>query len=101
MKNKSDTKNLSRRKLLKGGAVAAGATAASTLAAPAAIGQAPVVVKMQTSWPASDIWMDFAREYVDRVEQMSGGRLKVDLLPAGAVVGDHAAAWWRDSTAGS
>ncbi|GAB4225370.1 MAG: TRAP transporter substrate-binding protein [Kiloniellaceae bacterium] len=86
MKNKSDTKNLSRRKLLKGGAVAAGATAASTLAAPAAIGQAPVVVKMQTSWPASDIWMDFAREYVDRVEQMSGGRLKVDLLPAGAVV---------------
>jgi len=86
VKNKSDTKNLSRRKLLKGGAVAAGATAASTLAAPAAIGQAPVVVKMQTSWPASDIWMDFAREYVDRVEQMSGGRLKVDLLPAGAVV---------------
>src|SRR3546814_15202898 len=31
--------------------------------------------------------MDFAREYVDRVEQMSGGRLKIDLLPAGAVVG--------------
>ena len=44
-------------------------------------------MKMQTSWPASDIWMDFAREYVARVEKMSGGRLKVDLLPAGAVVG--------------
>jgi len=41
---------------------------------------------MQTSWPASDIWMDFARQYVDRVEQMSNGRLKVDLLPSGAVV---------------
>jgi TRAP-type mannitol/chloroaromatic compound transport system substrate-binding protein len=31
--------------------------------------------------------MDFAREYVARVEEMSGGRLKIDLLPAGAVVG--------------
>jgi TRAP-type mannitol/chloroaromatic compound transport system substrate-binding protein len=41
---------------------------------------------MQTSWPASDIWMDFARQYVERVESMSGGRLKIDLLPAGAVV---------------
>ena len=86
MKDKTENKALSRRKLLKGGAIAAGATAASTLAAPAAIGQAPVVVKMQTSWSASDIWMDFARQYVDRVEQMSGGRLKIDLLPSGAVV---------------
>ena len=50
------------------------------------LAQAPVVVKMQTSWPASDIWMDFAREYVTRVEEMSGGRLKIDLLHAGAVV---------------
>jgi len=43
-------------------------------------------MKMQTSWPASDIWMDFAREYITRVEQMSGERIKIDLLPAGAVV---------------
>src|SRR5690606_24825488 len=57
------------------------------LAAPAVLAQSPLVVKMQTSWPASDIWMDFAREYVTRVEEMSNGRLKVDLLPAGAVVG--------------
>lgn len=87
MKDTTENKTFSRRKLLKGGAIAAGATAASTLAAPAVVGQSPVVVKMQTSWPASDIWMDFARQYVERVEQMSGGRLKVDLLPAGAVVG--------------
>ncbi|MGF1628089.1 MAG: TRAP transporter substrate-binding protein [Kiloniellaceae bacterium] len=87
MKDNTENKTLSRRKLLKGGAIAAGATAASTLAAPAVLGQSPTVVKMQTSWPASDIWMDFAREYVDRVDQMSGGRLRIDLLPAGAVVG--------------
>ena len=42
---------------------------------------------MQTSWPAADIWMDFARQYVERVEAMSGGRLKIDLLPSNAVVG--------------
>jgi TRAP-type mannitol/chloroaromatic compound transport system, periplasmic component len=31
--------------------------------------------------------MDFAQQYIDRVEAMSGGRLSIDLLPAGAVVG--------------
>ena len=46
-----------------------------------------VSVKMQSSWPASDIWMDFARQYITRVEEMSNNRIKVDLLPAGAVVG--------------
>ncbi|RST87779.1 TRAP transporter substrate-binding protein [Aquibium carbonis] len=79
---------ISRRRFLRNASFAgAGAAAATTLAAPAVLAQEPVVVKMQTSWPASDIWMDFAREYTTRVEEMSAGRLKVDLLPAGAVVG--------------
>ena len=82
-----DKKALSRRSFLRTGALAGGAAAGSVLAAPAVLAQAPLVVKMQTSWPAADIWMDFAREYVARVEEMSGGRLKIDLLPAGAVVG--------------
>ncbi len=75
-----------RRSFLKIGATAGGA-AAGTLAAPAVLAQSPLVMKMQTSWPASDIWMDFARQYTDRVKEMSGGRLTVDLLPAGSVVG--------------
>jgi TRAP-type mannitol/chloroaromatic compound transport system substrate-binding protein len=79
------TKPVSRRSLLKGGAVAAGA-AASSLAAPAVLAQAPIVIKMQTSWPPSDIWMDFARQYTERVQLMSGGRIKFDLLASGAVV---------------
>ena len=86
----TDTRDsgLSRRSFLRKGALGgSAAAAASVLAAPAVLAQAPVVVKMQTSWPASDIWMDFAREYVTRVEEMSGGRLKIDLLPAGAIVG--------------
>jgi TRAP-type mannitol/chloroaromatic compound transport system substrate-binding protein len=83
----SENKSLSRRKFIKGTGIAAGA-AAATLAAPAVVtAQSPKVLKMQTSWPASDIWMDFARQYIERVEKMSNGRLKIDLLPAGAVVG--------------
>jgi len=31
--------------------------------------------------------MDFARQYIERVERMSAGRVKFELLPAGAVVG--------------
>ena len=80
-------KTLSRRSFIAKGGLAAGAAATGVLAAPAVLAQSPIVVKMQTSWPASDIWMDFAREYTTRVEEMSGGRLQFDLLPAGAVVG--------------
>ena len=77
----------SRRKFLKGSLATAAGVAAGTFGAPAVVtAAAPKVVKMQTSWPSSDIWMDFARQYVDQVEKMSGGRLKIDLLPAGAVV---------------
>lgn len=77
----------SRRQFLKGGLLATGGVAASSLAAPAVLAQSPIVVKMQTSWPSGDIWMDFARQYVDRVQEMSAGRIEIDLLPAGAVVG--------------
>jgi TRAP-type mannitol/chloroaromatic compound transport system substrate-binding protein len=87
MTHSGEARALSRRSFLRKGALGGTAAAASTLAAPAVLAQSPIVVKMQTSWPAADIWMDFARQYVTRVEEMSNGRLKIDLLPAGAVVG--------------
>lgn len=74
-----------RRSFLKKSAFAGGATAGA-LAAPAVLAQAPIVLKMQTSWSASDIWDEFAKDYAARVDQMSGGRLQIDVLPAGAVV---------------
>ena len=83
----TDSKALSRRKFLKTSTVGGVAAAAGTLAAPAVLAQAPVVLKMQSSWPASDVFQEMAQQYVDRVQAMSGGRLKIDLLPAGAVVG--------------
>ena len=82
------TNTISRRRFLRNASLTgAGAAAATTLAAPAVLAQAPLTIKMQTSWPSSDIWMDFAAEYTTRVEEMSGGRVRFDLLPAGAVVG--------------
>ncbi len=81
-------KHLDRRRFLQRSALAGGSVvAASTLAAPAVLGQSPIVMRMQTSWPASNIWDEFAKDYATRVEEMSGGRLKIDVLPAGAVVG--------------
>ncbi|UEM06053.1 TRAP transporter substrate-binding protein [Skermanella rosea] len=84
---KTEETTVSRRKFLRTGALGAGA-AAGALAAPAVVtAQSPIVLKMQTSWPSSDIFQDMAKQYVERVEAMSGGRLRIDLLPAGAVVG--------------
>ena len=82
----TDSKNLNRRSFLRKTALAGGAATAGTLAAPAVLAQAPLVVKMQTSWGAANIWDEFAKDYAARVDEMSGGRLKVDVLPAGAVV---------------
>jgi TRAP-type mannitol/chloroaromatic compound transport system substrate-binding protein len=76
----------SRRRFLKGAAIAtAGATAA--IAAPHVARAQNTVLKMQGSWGASDIFSDMARQYADRVGAMSGGTLTIDYLPAGAVVG--------------
>jgi TRAP-type mannitol/chloroaromatic compound transport system substrate-binding protein len=83
---KSKDKSVSRRRFLTTGAVAAGA-GAGALAMPSVVtAQSPIVIKMQSSWTASDIFHEMAGQYVQRVEAMSGGRLKIDLTPAGAVV---------------
>ena len=75
-----------RRKFLKGAAVAT-AGAGAALAAPHVARAQSTVLKMQGSWGASDIFSDMARQYADRVGAMSGGSLTIDYLPAGAVVG--------------
>ncbi|SFQ96040.1 TRAP transporter substrate-binding protein [Poseidonocella sedimentorum] len=79
-------KTINRRSFLKKTALAGGTAAGGALAAPAVLAQAPIVIKLQTSWGASNIWDEFAKDYANRVDEMSGGRLKVDVLPAGAVV---------------
>src|SRR5687767_13112085 len=77
-------KAVTRRKFLTG---AAGAAGAAALSAPMiSVAQSPIVIKMQGSWGAKDIFNDMANEYVKRVNDMSGGRLRIDYLLAGAVV---------------
>ncbi|OLS50819.1 TRAP transporter substrate-binding protein [Rhodovulum sulfidophilum] len=82
----TDMSNMNRRSFLKRSALAGGVAGTGALAAPAVLAQAPIVLKMQTSWGASNIWDEFARDYARRVDEMSGGRLRIDVLPAGAVV---------------
>jgi TRAP-type mannitol/chloroaromatic compound transport system substrate-binding protein len=72
-----------RRRFL-GATAAAGAAA---LAVPmVSVAQSPVVIKMQGAWGAKDIFNEMAEEYVKRVNEMAGGRLKIDYLVGGAVV---------------
>ncbi|MCC7016109.1 MAG: TRAP transporter substrate-binding protein [Rhodospirillales bacterium] len=78
-------KKLSRRKFMRVGAVAASA-AAATLAMPNVSRAQTSVLKMQGSWGAKDVFNEFAEDYVKRVNEMGGGRLKIDYLVGGAVV---------------
>ncbi|MBM3582023.1 MAG: TRAP transporter substrate-binding protein [Alphaproteobacteria bacterium] len=78
-------KNYSRRKFLRAGAVAAGATAA-TIAMPNVSRAQTAVFKMQGSWGAKDVFNEMAEDYVKRVNEMGGGRLKIDYLVGGSVV---------------
>lgn len=48
--------------------------------------QASERLKIQAAWPAaSSLWENFL-VFTERVDKMSGGRLKIEALPAGAVV---------------
>lgn len=79
------TETASRRKFLKGSALAATATAAGTLAAPAIVKAAPVTLKMQAAW-GGGIFLENAKSYVDRVNAMAGDALQIELLPVNSVV---------------
>ncbi len=75
----------SRRKFLK--AASGAAAGAATLGFPMiSVAQSPIVLKMQGSWGAKDIFNEMAEQYVARVNEMAGGRLRIDYLVAGSVV---------------
>ena len=71
-----------RRKFLK----VAGLAGAGVIAAPNVSRAQTVSWKFQSTWPTKDIFHEFALDYAKRVNEMSGGRMKLDVLPAGAVV---------------
>src|SRR2546428_1323354 len=72
-----------RRKFLKGAAVAT----AATVAAPSVVrAQGPINMRWQSTWPTKDIFHEFALDYAKKVNDMTGGDLKIEVLPAGSVV---------------
>jgi TRAP-type mannitol/chloroaromatic compound transport system substrate-binding protein len=84
VKKPEDVK-IGRRKFLKTAAVA-GAAGAATLGFPMVSRAKTTVLKMQGAWGAKDIFNDYATDYVKRVNEMAGGRLKIQYLISGAVV---------------
>src|SRR5688572_18093981 len=84
---RAEKASATRRKFLTGAtATAATAGAAITGFPMISVAQSPIVLKMQGAWGAKDIFNEMAQEYVTRVNEMSGGRLRIDYLIAGAVV---------------
>jgi TRAP-type mannitol/chloroaromatic compound transport system substrate-binding protein len=82
---KSDNSKMTtrRRFMLTAGATAA----AATVAAPAVQAQSgPISMRWQSTWPSKDIFHEYALDFGKRINDMTGGDLKIEVLPAGAVV---------------
>jgi TRAP-type mannitol/chloroaromatic compound transport system substrate-binding protein len=63
------------------------AAAASAVAAPNVVSAQGVInMRWQSTWPSKDIFHEFAQDYAKKVNDMTGGDLKIEVLPAGAVV---------------
>jgi len=77
----SEAKTPRRRSLLKGAAVAGAAMSAPMVA----VAQT-TTMRFQSTWPAKDIFHEYANDFAKKVNDMTGGELKIEVLPAGSVV---------------
>jgi TRAP-type mannitol/chloroaromatic compound transport system substrate-binding protein len=81
--SKSPSRSSTRRTFLRGAALAS----AATVCAPAVVSaQGPMSMRWQSTWPSKDIFHEYALDYAKKVNDMTGGDLKIEVLPAGAVV---------------
>src|SRR5688572_367745 len=80
-----DAKKISRRNVLKA-AVAAGGVAALGFPMIARGQTGPITMRWQSTWPQKDIFHEFALDFAKKVNDTTGGDLKIEVLPAGAVV---------------
>ena len=79
-----DKKAAPRRRFLK--RAATGAVATGALAAPMVSRAQTTSLRFQSTWPAKDIFHEYAMDFAKKVNEMAGSRLKIDVLPAGSVV---------------
>ena len=76
----------SRRKFLTGATAAAAGTAIAGFPMIAKGQTGPITMRWQSTWPSKDIFHEYALDYAKKVNDMTGGELKIEVLPAGAVV---------------
>jgi TRAP-type mannitol/chloroaromatic compound transport system substrate-binding protein len=76
-------KATTRRKFLRGAAVASAAAVTLPTITKA---QEPITWRWQSTWGAKDIFHEYAQDFAKKVNDMTGGQLKIEVLPAGAVV---------------
>ena len=57
-----------------------------TAPAVAAPRRRPISMRWQSTWPSKDIFHEYALDFAKKVNDMTGGDLKIEVLPAGAVV---------------
>ncbi|HWK95056.1 MAG TPA: TRAP transporter substrate-binding protein [Pseudolabrys sp.] len=83
MERSTQPTTATRRRFL-GGAAVAGVAA---VAAPSVVkAQGAVSMRWQSTWPSKDIFHEYAQDFAKKVNDMTGGDLKIEVLPAGAVV---------------
>jgi TRAP-type mannitol/chloroaromatic compound transport system substrate-binding protein len=75
-----------RRKFLTSAAAAAGAATLSLGFPKVLKAQGPITMRWQSTWPTKDIFHEYALDFAKKVNDMTGGDLKIEVLPAGAVV---------------
>ena len=73
-----------RRRFLK--SAAAATAGAGAMAAPMVSRAQTTSLRFQSTWPAKDIFHEYANDFAKKINEMAGGRLKIEVLPAGAVV---------------
>lgn len=86
MSKTSPNKVPARRSFLKNASAATvgGVAMAAPIATLAQAG--PITMRWQSTWPAKDIFHEYALDFAKKVNDMTGGDLRIDVLPAGAVV---------------
>jgi TRAP-type mannitol/chloroaromatic compound transport system substrate-binding protein len=78
---------VARRKFFGRAAAGTAAAATTALGFPAIVrAQGPINFRFQSTWPTVDIFQEFAVDFTTKVNDMAGGELKLEMLPAGAVV---------------
>src|SRR2546421_3047395 len=80
-KTRASSSATRRRFLLSAGVAGAAVAAPSVVRA-----QGPINMRWQSTWPSKDIFHEYALDYAKKVNDMTGGDLKIEVLPAGAVV---------------